>query len=284
MLAGFRRLFIISLNLVIWGFLILYGLRYMGLQQEFASHNHPLMSTPPFIIADGGDSKNHPPFSAPAYREARKHPDLWLKVDVRLSKDEVWFVYGPKYLQELTSGQGYPEHYSLAELKELEFTQGGSQILSFDDFLAEFGEARLILELRGDKVYRLNDLIASIEKVKAEERVVIQTSYQTIMTHMRRKRPQWLFGLTAAAFSKVRLLSAFYLEPIVDFRADLAIGNFKNPSSLDFSPRMMREVRRRGGKIVVRTDDVEPFLRWRQTEPIDAVLTRRPASFVELFL
>ena len=78
-----------------------------------------------------------------------------IEVDIRLSKDDIPFLYHDDTLEETTNGQGLPEDHTWKQLQELCYLDaGGSKIASLEEVLKLVGSQKyLFLDVKTNKIF-----------------------------------------------------------------------------------------------------------------------------------
>jgi hypothetical protein len=148
---------------------------------------------------------------------------------------------------------------------------------SLDEVLSKFPNNRLILNFRANRPQVINVAIASIEKAKANNRVLIQSPEEEFLKNMRETRPLWLFGTSQAQVTRMIMLAAIGLEAAAPLKGDLFVmetdANDKSMRRLDDA--IIREVHRRKLKIFAGPVDAKEASQLR-IRGLDGVLTTDP--------
>ena len=225
MLKAFLRLFFIALASLIWLVLVVLSLRFLAGQPQYAPADHPLLGRPNWQILDL--LKSNPSTLPPS-------KDLILLARLYLSREGQWVVstqsYLPTTFQPLNS-------LSNEELKAAGISSLASWVEQHRDFY-------FLFQIEDSAAQALDQISELVAKFDLKERVLITSRYSSVLTKMREREPLWLYGASTSEISRLRFLSAIYLEPIVSLQSDFLI--------LDRWPneRMRNEIKRRHKKFI----------------------------------
>ena len=113
-----------------------------------------------------------------------------IKIDVRLSKDDILFIYHGETLEELTNGQGRPEDMTWAELEKLVYkNQASSSLIRLEQVFQDVGGQKyLFLDVKTAVLYNkqfAQQLIKLIRAYHLEETVIVESFNPGFLTLMR---------------------------------------------------------------------------------------------------
>ena len=113
-----------------------------------------------------------------------------IEVDVRMSKDNVLFLYHGDTLEEYTNGHGTPENYTWSELSKLSYKDNfASSIVSLEEFFDIVGNQKAIfLDIKHYKVFDqtlVDVLSSSIRKYHLQNKVFVESFNPVFLTKMR---------------------------------------------------------------------------------------------------
>lgn len=168
----------------------------------------------PLVIAHRGASGTHPENTLPALAEAiALHSDL-IELDLRMSKDGHVVVIHDKTVDRTTDGKGDVEQLTLDDLRKLDagfafstdsgktfpFRGQGITVPTLEEVLTAFPEQLLMLEIKVASPRMIRQVIATLRRHKALERVSIELfSIPTKLAKLlRRLEPKLATGHTRA--------------------------------------------------------------------------------------
>ena len=168
----------------------------------------------PLVIAHRGASGTHPENTLPAFLRAIELGSDIIELDLRMTKDAHVVVFHDASVERVTNGQGQVENLTLAQIKALDagfsFTLDGGKTFPFrgqgitvptlEEVLSALPEQLLMLELKVGSNRMIRQVIATLRRLKAIERVSVELfSIKTKMAQlMRRLEPNLTTGHTRA--------------------------------------------------------------------------------------
>lgn len=263
MIQAFVRLFLIAFAVVISCFLVILALRYMGLSTPYADLPSPLKHKMPWRIALGGDQNKGPASSLQAYQAAFDN-DWILGVDVQLTQDEQWVVYGHELLETQTEGQGLVSFQAAAEFKKLNLGQKSTQFqgqryppLTLEELVAAFPTADFLFNIHVRYPEKMPALARLLDNMKLKDRVILQSPFATSLRELRKDLPTWIYGIDPSAVTRFLFMKSLYLETFADLKADVFIADAIMDGLWVFDTRTLAELKRRHKKIIPVVN--EPF-------------------------
>ncbi len=168
----------------------------------------------PLVIAHRGASGTHPENTLPAFLRAIELGSDIVELDLRMTKDGHVVVIHDGSVDRVTNGHGQVAELTLAQIKALDagfaFTLDGGKTFPFrgqgitvptlEEVLTALPEQLLMLEVKVDSHRMIRQVIASLRRLKAIERVSVELfSIKTKMGQlMRRLEPNLTTGHTRA--------------------------------------------------------------------------------------
>lgn len=166
----------------------------------------------PLVIAHRGASGTHPENTLPAFLRAIELGADIIELDLRMTKDGHVVVIHDSSVDRVSNGQGLVAELTLAQIKALDaayaFTLDGGKTFPFrgqgitvptlEEVLLALPEQLLMLEVKVGSHRMIRQVIASLRRLKAIERVSIELfSIKTKMGQlMRRLEPNLTTGHT----------------------------------------------------------------------------------------
>ena len=113
-----------------------------------------------------------------------------LELDIRLSKDNIPFVYHGDTLEEATTGQGFPEDHAWKDLQLLSYKdESQSKLLALEDVFKLVGSQKdVFLDIKTNKIFngKFAEVIASlIHKYHLEDSVIVESLNPLFLLSMR---------------------------------------------------------------------------------------------------
>ena len=170
-----------------------------------ASPDHPYFRCPcPQVFAHQGASAYAPSNTLAAFRLAVKMGADILETDVHATEDEVLVLSHDKTVGRMTNGSGRIKDKTWKELQTLDagytFTRDGGKtfpfrgkgvrIPSLEQALKAFPTMRFNLEIKDGKAKWLPQLSLLLQRLKAENRVLIACTSDSVLQRWRRLNPR----------------------------------------------------------------------------------------------
>jgi glycerophosphoryl diester phosphodiesterase len=222
----------------------------------------------------GGDATDAPAFSPSAYAAAAKlSPSIILGLQIRLTRDAQWIVYGPKDWSTLTSHKGLVSRTDSAELPNIRFLGGQEQVLTVAQFLKLYTDRPLWIEILQPATSALTPLFQMLKDAQVERRVVLTSPFYDTTSEIRKNSAQWLSGSATSEVAKARFMNSLYLESLLTLNGDILSDKY-------FHERLLAELVKRKKIVLIQTDDPEAFRKLPSQDPHIGVLTNRPSRFL----
>jgi glycerophosphoryl diester phosphodiesterase len=270
MFFAFFRLLMIAFSTILVVALVIGALRLFGERQEYTSVPHPLLNERPLIVAWGGDSSAAPAFSAPALQSAADK-NFALGLDLRLSRDGVWYVYPNKYLRE--KGGQFITHFNSTELDQVQFENTNQPLVRFDRIVAQLSQSRFYVVVNNPATPYLESLFKTIEANHLEPHFILSSPFADTTKFIRDRNAQWLTDSTTAETAKAKLLASLFLESLITMTGE--VMTLEHPDT-----RLMQELQKRHVLVLLRTEDSTLVKNLLSEKLISGVVTTRPAQFL----
>lgn len=260
------RLILISIFSVVAVALALFTLRLYGLTQPHPLLSHSfidqLKSKKPQKIAYRGLSSQYPGNTKEALWAAYEaNPKVIFFVDVYQSKDQKLILIPSADLQKSTSSKGQVKNFTFKEIQKFQplwpknspLKPKPTTFITLESALKLFAKSSFILNVQANEKGIHKRLVQIIEDQEADERVLIHSDYDVILSAVRKLKPRWLFGSGQAEQTKLKILEDLFIETIAPVKADVIISPvyFKKTKQRDFSHKLVLEIQRRQKMVIL---------------------------------
>lgn len=237
------RVVLISILSVFFVVTALYGARIYGLQTSYQRFEHPFWSgdKPLWSV----NSRN----AEEVKRLTQVKPDIVPWLDLQLTSDGHLLVIPQSSVRDLLTEKslgaekwrGPQVHrYALAELRML-FPDAPL----LQDLLKEFADLRFILNVPGQSPDVDLRLLAALDPLKPEQRLLIHCETDGILKDLKEERPRWLFSSSRADLMRWLSFESIGLLPATPFRGDVFFAPLSvKDRSLELGP-LVQEAHRR---------------------------------------
>jgi glycerophosphoryl diester phosphodiesterase len=134
-------------------------------------------------------SGKHVGNSREAIIEANESNVVGIELDVRLSRDNLPFIYHSKDMSTLTTCAGAPEDLSWKELSNCKFTKSGSRIVSLEEAFGLIKPSKfLFLDIKEAGIINkrfAQILVEFITSKRRQERVIVESFNPIFLTFLR---------------------------------------------------------------------------------------------------
>lgn len=276
MIWAFSRLLLIFVFTLTTIVLVVFSLRMVGGGQTYAPFQHPLTNAKTWLVADGGNLDLGPAQSHAALEGAKNlSPKIFIGLKIRQTRDGHWVLYEPTRLEEATTGTGYVSQMSLEELRNIHFRISQETLVTLEEALNLLPSNPLYIEVLQPAGVSLSEIFEILKKYHAEERVVLSSPYLATTKSIRDESASWLTGASVAETSKAEIMTAIYLETLMDMPSEVIVTEKINP-------RLMTELERRKKIILLKTNNPQEWSHYAQTFPTLGVVTTRPSLFLQM--
>ncbi len=236
------------------------------------------------LVAYRGGAGERPENTIEAFAHSHKRSEsIVLDLDLELSKDNILMVFHDDDLSSLTNGSGKVADFTVQELKELDaayhfkddqgeysYRDKNIKIPTLDEVMIRFPQSNLLLDIRYYSELFVNQVIESVEKHHASERVIIMSELDSAIEKCRGLRPNWNY---AAATEETRGVIFANKEPVSDY---FMIPEVYNDIPL-LSENLLTKLHQKNRKVWIWTvDDLDDFLRLRKMG-VDGIFTNYPS-------
>lgn len=265
------RLLFMSLAIVLIVGMALLSARIWGLSVTHQRYDHPFLTEP--LIAVRVDTLMD------ARRVVAAHPDAILWLDVHEMGDRHFLVSRNEPLREFLVEKSFAPgkyrgpnvtNYALEDLRPL-FPQ--APLLT--ELMTEFPRQRFILNIV-DNVQNVDrDLVAELEPLEPDKRVLIQSDTDVLIRSVKELKPLWIYGTSWPDLMKLMSFESIGLVAAAPYRGDVFISPLKIMNRAAFNEGVLTEARRRNKTILVgpltSADEVQ---RAREAHPNGLILDR----------
>ncbi|MGE0762862.1 MAG: hypothetical protein AB7N80_06260 [Bdellovibrionales bacterium] len=226
--------------------------------------------------------------SAPAYSQASYDSILALgepvvpALEVRVSQDRQWVLYGAGDLSDWTTGEGRVESQAWSALQQLKFKDSKQGLLRLSDFLRTRNLPKLLLVVHNREVAGAKSLMEILGDRDEPQVTLIYAPAHRMNRELRKLRPYWYFGADAVMLTQWRLFSALWLDPLASEDFEWLPKGWFN-SAPQKNARLEEELdRRRIGQLqwVSSTEELQQI---QINDPhLLGVMTNRPKAVLQL--
>lgn len=281
MIWAFGRLIFITVFSIVAIALAVIVLRQLGLQKNYSSFTHPLSTTQPLLIADGGDLDFGPEQSWPALSSAANiqptknfFGSIIIGIHLRLTSDGEWVLYRPEKLQELTTGEGYVSKHTRDELKNLRFKDNSTELIFLDELFQKIKNVNFFINIIHPANASLTKIFDLVEKNGLSDHVILRSEFSDTTKEIRDRNARWLSTMSTAEIQKSYFLTALYLETAMDLNGDVFIAN-------RIDQRLFQELFRRKKIIVYEMVDFAKYTELQAMKIPIGIVTKRPTRLLQ---
>ena len=274
------RLIVISSLVITWGVAVILLLRSCGYHHQ--ALDHPLMDHSFYLIAKGAGEGEAPSNSYQALkRTAELSPQIIAEIDLWLTKDHQWVIYGDGVFKTLENEVGKIHQHSLEDLKK-KISGEYKSVLTLDRVFSLFPNTLFLLDIHHYEETALQKLPEIIHRFGAGQRVLIHSSFPKVLRLLRKKEPRWPYFPDQPGVMQAKIMSALFLEPLMDLPSDFIFQNLMDKNKR-LPERMHREVLRRGQKVIAIVNDSDHWTLHYQKNPLrfHGVMTDQPSQFLQ---
>lgn len=227
--------------------------RIWGLSQTFPAYQHAFFAGAEPILIVKTETLTE------AQEAVKARPDVVLWLDVRVSKDRVAFVLAPSNDNQFI--QLKQEEQAKRPTEPL-FT--GGKIAEYDwqkiqevfplaplltDFYKELPTTRFIINVidNTNEVHRT--VVDELEKVKADNRTLVQSDTLVILTAIKELKPTWLYGTSLPDIMRLLTFDSLYILPTTQLMGDVFIAPLTHRKRPAINDHIVEEMRRRKKRI-----------------------------------
>lgn len=119
------------------------------------------------------------------------------------------------------------------------------------DLLLKFAQTRFLIHSNDTDLAFPSQLKKLIEEVKAEERIILNSDFDSFYTQMRPLLPLSLYGVSFADFVRLKSMSSIDLVGTVNLKGDVVIAPLKRGKVDLFDSEVISELRKRKKWIIL---------------------------------
>jgi glycerophosphoryl diester phosphodiesterase len=218
------------------------------------------MSRRPLIIAHRGFSSRYPENTLASVEAALQLGVDFVEIDVQETRDGELIVFHDYRLNRICGVRGRVRHKTLAEIQQL-----NPQVPTLCEVLGACrGKARVLIEIKRADLRKVAEAIAELRM----EREVIVFALSVV----RMKR----FAAAAPGVSCFGLIARNPLWAMARLKASVNIEGIGISRRLVTSPRVVRQIHRRGWKVFVWTVNREAKMKKLASWGVDGIITNYP--------
>jgi glycerophosphoryl diester phosphodiesterase len=220
----------------------------------------PAMTKRPLIIAHRGFSSRYLENTLTSVDAALRLGVDFVEIDVQETRDGELIVFHDYRLNRICGVRGRVRHKTLAEIQRL-----NPQVPTLREVLAACrGRARVLIEIKRADPRKVAELIA---KLRLEGEVIV---FALSVARMKR------FAAAAPSVLCFGLIARNPLWAIARLKALVNIGGLGISRRLVTSPRVVRQIHRRGWKVFVWTVNREAEMKRLASWGVDGIITNHP--------
>lgn len=242
---GIMRVVFISAVAIIVLFIVLLISRLWGLGQQYPEFKHPFFEGPssPLIIIKINSEKE-------LEEAVRKKPDAGYWLDVESTNDQKIIVFAHDLEQKEMSIQAYrgpkPLAYSFSQLQTVR-----PEVRELRKILLQYPTQKFILNILDNVVGIHTGLSEHLKGLSPEQRILIQSNYNVILTSLKELEPFWLYGCSQADLMRFLTFESMWILPATPFKGDVYIAPFILVGRPAFHESTLEEIRRRNKKVIL---------------------------------
>lgn len=254
---------------------LLFTIRQLGGNQQYSPLDHELMNMERLVILDHlpvtGVSQSQPALT----EAATKCPKCLIKLDIRLSLDDVPFVYSSEELKGKTSGAGYFSLQNASQIDQMEYSENGGRVLKLTEAVALLPNQPLYLVVHTRDASKIKHILASLQNLSASESIIVASPYRQTLTDIRKERPRWLYTTPPAFLMRVQMMRSLFIETMADIWPDFLVTRPDQSKSSPVPAGVVDEYLKRHKRIIVETHKKETFLTWKSKVENAGLLTNK---------
>lgn len=212
MIAALVRMVVIAAATILLSILVVFAVRYVGLQQTFAPPPHPWFAQKYWKIY--APDACHGRVEVPS-------PDWIVQLSVR-GYEGAWRI-------------------ECADKANAPFLK---------DVLAHSKHPNWLLKVRAIEVDGLDEFVETVGAHDKQKLFAIYAPSQKAARYIRKKSPQWLFAADSAALLRLQVFGSLWMETAIEFWPDFVIANDDPTYPARLSPRLTNEMVRRFKRVI----------------------------------
>lgn len=271
------RIILISVfSILVLGVLITMT-RIWGLSQPHRLYEHAFFSgATPIIMAKVQTLEQ-------AQEAVKLKSDVVLWLDVRLSQERIPFILEKSrdaaFLDMKKAEQEkHPEtpifiggrlsDYPWEQINEFYKTTP-----ALKEFYEQFPQTRFVVNMIDNVADAHMKVVEAIERLKPNERTLIQSDALILMTSVKDLKPEWVFGTSMPDLMRLLTLDSMYVLPATIFKGDVFIAPFTLKNRPAFNDEIIAEMQRRQKRIFLGPIQSEAQLQKAQSLNVTGYIT-----------
>jgi len=219
------RLLFISVNVIMWSALIIFGLRQLGNQQSYTQYKHPLLQAKALYLFQSSKAEN-----------------LSQNIEI-INKNENWIPY-----IEIEYRGDYWHVIKVLSKKPYKSKSFGS----IKDYLKSNKSSALAINIKNKTLYMFTELSKEFEAYP-DLSIIMTSETNAIGREVRNKQPKWIHMSSHSLTSRLQLMGAIFLETITQIDADIIALLQVN----ELSERILNEVIKRKKILAIDLDSAQ---------------------------
>lgn len=263
------RLFLIAISVILFGGLIVLTLRLVGAGITVTKSDFTALGKTPAILARG-NADVAPDFSRPSLEKIFSDENYVPALELRVSRDLNWFIFGLSNLSEVTDLKGALETFDSRDLLRAKWldSRGGVGLVTLAEMLKKYQPTKLFLIVHNKETAAAKSLVELLGTRDQNEKFITlaMAPNHRLNRELQKLRPWWYFGADETMIAQWKVFAALGLESFIP-------DDFHWMFSKDLSPRLREEMRRRQVSVVISD---EPRDRPVEAQIPIGILTNRP--------
>ncbi len=187
------RLLFISVNVLLWSALIIFGLRQLGNQQSYTQYKHPLLLSKNIYIFQSTKAEN-------------------LSQDIEIiNKNDNWVPY-----IDIEYRGDYWHVIKVLSKKPYKSKSFGS----VKGYLSNLKSNSLAINIKNKQLYMFAELSNELNAYP-DLSIIMTSETNAIGREVRNKQPKWIHMSSHSLTSRLQLMGALFLETITQIDADI---------------------------------------------------------------
>jgi len=265
----FLTIILVSVAVVAGG---LFMIRQLGAGQKYAPLDHPIMRMEPLVILDytpkGGVSQ-----SMEALKLSQSQcPSCLIRLDVRLSLDDIPFVFKGDALEASTNGKGYFSLLKAEDIRALEYKQEKGRILALSQIPELFKNTHFYIVVHTRDASKGRHVLKALGPLSAAETIIADSPFRQTLRDIRTERPRWVYTTPPTFLMRVQMMHSLFIASMTTIWPDLLV--FEPDDTSSPIPRgVIDEYLQRHKRIVANTDEPRTYFNWKSEVPSAGLLT-----------
>lgn len=189
MLQALLKVFAITGGVLIFGFMSVFFIRWMGEQQRFQAPPHPWFQKADWNI---WEPDTQTICSNQSLDRLRPQKDWIVAIPITKNDDDQWFIPCEKPIPVA-------------------------------DFLKAQAHGDWLLQIAQTSTMGLDALVEALTPFDDKKKFAVKASSQKVSVYLRKHAPEWLFAADSSSLLKFKLFTSLWIETAMDFWPDFVI-------------------------------------------------------------